>query len=73
MTRKQMKKFAEEIYNCELIHENPSSSLEEKSKAEKQIMKLTNQIMAMKDGISTMFEIDILVQELISKEIKGEN
>lgn len=67
MTQKQMKKLAKEIYNCELIYENESSSTEEKSRAEKRIMQITNQIMAMKDGINTLLEIDILVQELASK------
>lgn len=68
MTRKQMKKLAKEIYNCDLIHESESSSMEEKSRAEKRIMQITNQIMAMKDGINILLEIDILVQELASKD-----
>lgn len=67
MTRKQMKKIAKEIYDCDLIHENASSSMEEKSRAEKRIIQLTNQIMSMKDGINTMLEIDVLVQDLANK------
>lgn len=67
MTRKQMKKLAKEIHDCELIHENDSSSTEEKARAEKRIMQITNQIMAMKDGINILLEIDVLVQELASK------
>lgn len=67
MTRKQMKNLAKEVYNCEMIHEDASSSKEEKIRAEKRLMQLTNQIMALKDGISILLEIDVLVQELASK------
>lgn len=70
MTRKQMKKLAKEICECELIHNDESSSKEEKSRAEDRIMQLSNQVMALHDGINIMLEIDILVQELLSK--KGE-
>lgn len=71
MTRKQMKKLAKEIYDCELIHSSSSSSQEEKSRAEKRIMQLTNQIAALPDGINIMLEVDIMVQQIASnnKEI----
>lgn len=68
MTRKQMKKLAKEIYDCELIHSSEISSIEEKSRAEKRIIQLTNQIMALSDGINIMLEIDIMVQQMASKE-----
>ena len=68
MTRKQMKKIAKEIYDCDLIHENETSSVEEKSRAEKRIMQLTNQIMSMKNGINIMLEIDVMIQDLATKE-----
>lgn len=68
MNRKQMKKLAKQIYDNELIHENASSSQEEKSRAEKEIMRLTNQIMSMKDGINIMLEVDVLIQELAKNE-----
>lgn len=68
MNRKQMKKLAKQIYANELIHENASSSQEEKSRAEKEIMKLTNQIMSMKDGINIMLEVDVMIQELAQNE-----
>lgn len=70
MTRKQMKKLAQQIYDNELIHENASSSQEEKSRAEKKIMQLTSQIMSMKDGINIMLEVDVMVQELANKKHK---
>ncbi len=66
MTRKQMKKFAKEIYECELIHDSEFSSKEEKSKAEDRIMQLSNQIMALNNGMDIMSEIDIMVQELLN-------
>lgn len=65
-----MKDLAKEIYRCETIHEDASSSKEDKIRAEKRLMQLTNQIMALKDGISILLEIDVLVQELASKNNK---
>lgn len=67
MTNKQMKKLAKEIYECELIHADPSSSKEEKSRADDRIMQITNQIMMSKDGVNAMLEIDTLVQDLANK------
>lgn len=64
MTRKQMKKLAKEIYQCELIHENKNSSMEEKNRAEGRIIQITNQILALPDGFNTMLEIDLLVQQM---------
>lgn len=65
MTRKQMKRFADEIYKCELIHQDENSSKEEKAHAEDRIMQLTNQIMALPDGINALLEIDVLVASRI--------
>lgn len=61
MTRKQMKKFANEIYNCELVHQNENASKEDKAHAEDRIIQLTKQIMAFPDGINALLEIDALV------------
>lgn len=68
MTRKQMKKLAKELYQCEQIHQNESSSKEEKSRAENQIMQITNQIMALNDGINILLEIDVMVQDLATQQ-----
>lgn len=68
MTRKQMKKLAKEIYDCEMIHSNESSSKEDKSRATNRIMQITNQIMALHDGINVMLEVDVMVQEMASKK-----
>lgn len=61
MTRKQMNKFAQEIYQCELTHQNENSSKEEKAQAENRIMQLTNQIMCLPDGFNVLMEIDAIV------------
>ena len=66
MTKKQMKKLAKEFYECEQIHQS-SSSKEEKARADKRIMQLTNLIMALPDGINVMLEIDTLVQQLANE------
>lgn len=65
MTRKQMNKFAEEIYQCELIHQDENSSKEEKAHAEDRIIQLTNQIMALPDGINALLEIDAIIASKI--------
>ena len=65
MTRKQMKKFANEIYNCELIHQNENASKEDKAHAEDRIIQLTKQIMAFPDGINALLEIDALIASRI--------
>lgn len=68
MTRKQMKKLAKELYQCEQIHQNESSSKEEKSRTENRIMQITNQIMALNDGINILLEIDVMVQDLATQQ-----
>lgn len=74
MTRKQMKKLAKELYDCELIHSDNSSSLEEKSRAENRVIQITNSVMALKDGINILLEIDGMVQQLVTKnENKGDD
>ena len=65
MTRKQMKRFADEIYKCELIHQDENSSKAAKAHAEDRIMQLTNQIMALPDGINALLEIDALIASKI--------
>lgn len=73
MTRKQMKKFAQEIYKYEQIQQN-TTSYTEKLKAENKIMNLTNDILGEPDGITTMLEIDTMIQELVNKNnMNGEN
>lgn len=68
MTRKQKKDLAKKIYQCEKIHQNPDSSLEEKSRAENKIIQITDEIMELDDGINIMLELDVMVQALVSKE-----
>lgn len=68
MTRKQMKKLAKELYECEQIHQNESSSKEEKSRADNRMIQITNQIMALNDGINIMLEIDTMVQDLATNK-----
>ncbi len=68
MTKKAMKKLAREIYECDLIHDDPATSVEEKSRAEARIMQLTKQIMAMKNGMDILLEVDVLIQELAQKK-----
>lgn len=68
MTHKQMKKYAQEIYECDLIHDNQSSTQEEKTRAANRIMQISRQIMCLKDGLTIMLEIDSMVQSLMEKK-----
>ena len=65
MTRKQMKKLAEEIYRCELTHQSETASKEDKVQAEDKIIQLTNQIMSLPDGINALLEIDAMIASKI--------
>lgn len=67
MNKKQMKKLAQEIYECELIHQNPESSSEQKAQAERKIMELTNKICSSRNGLEIMSNIDELIQDLANK------
>lgn len=72
MTKKQMKKLAREIYQCELIHSSETATKEEKLRAENRLIQITSQIM--EDGLDTMLEIDTMVQGLVNRnfQIKGD-
>lgn len=71
MTRKQIKKFANELAELELIHQT-SSDKEEIMRAEERIMSITNRLMTEPNGLVTMMEIDTLVQEKLDN-INKEN
>ena len=66
MTRKQIKKLANELAELELIHQT-SSDKEEIIRVEKRIMSITNQLMADPNALSTMIEIDEIVQNKLNK------
>ena len=74
MTRKQIRKLAEQITKLELIHRNPDSSKEEKTQAESQIIQLSCMFEQVPGGIEAMFEVDELVQKNIAEyeKKKGE-
>lgn len=65
MTKKQMRKVAQEVYDLNVVHDNPNSSDDEKSRAEKRIISITKQIMCLPRGMETLGEIDALVQQII--------
>lgn len=68
MTRKQKRKIAKEIYECELIHQDMSASKEKRLQADDRIFQITNQIMEMEDGLNLMLELDVMIQELVNKK-----
>lgn len=67
MTKKQIKKLANELAELELIHQT-SSDKEELIRVEKRIISITNQLMADRNALSSMMDIDDLVQKKLNKE-----
>ncbi len=67
MTKKQMRKIAQEVYDQNLIHDNPESSNEEKARAEKRIISITKQVMCLPRYIEILGEIDSMVQQITKK------
>lgn len=71
MTRKQIKKLAQELAELEIIHET-SEKKEEVIRAEKRIMTITSLLSRDPNGLLKLIEVDEMVQEKI-KQIKGED
>ena len=69
MTRKQIKKLANELAELELIHQT-SSDKEEIMRVEKRIMAITNQLATDKNALLTMMEVDELVQKKLNQHNK---
>lgn len=67
MTKKQMRKLAHDIYEQNIIHDDPQSSSEDKARAEKRIISLTQQILTSPRGIEVLEEVDAMIQEIINK------
>lgn len=69
MTKKQMRKIAHDIYEQNVIHDDPNSSQEDKDRAEQRIISLTQQILTSSKarGLEVLDEIDAMIQELINK------
>ena len=68
MTKKQMRKLANEIVELELIHQK-STDEEEKSRAEKRIMEISHKIGGTPEGLEIMMEIDEMVQEKLKNNL----
>lgn len=66
MTRKQIKKFANELAELELIHQS-SQDKDEIMRVEKRIMAITNQLSAEPNALSIMMEVDELVQQKLNQ------
>lgn len=67
MTKRQMRRLANEIYQCELIHRSDSSTPEEKKRADNRVIQITRQIMSLKGsngGLPLLMEIDSMIQKI---------
>lgn len=69
MTRKQIKKLANELAQLELIHQN-SSDKEERLRVEKRILAITGQIMTDPLSLRILSEVDELVQQKLNENNK---
>lgn len=62
-----MNKIADEIAKWELIHRNPESSQEQIREAENNIIRMSNYVAALPNGMDVMMEIDNLLQKKLEK------
>lgn len=62
-----MNKIADEIAKWELIHRNPESSQEQIREAENNIIRMSNYVAALPNGMDIMMEIDNLLQKKLEK------
>ena len=67
MRQKQIYKLADKIADLEIIISNPDISQDEKSKAEKEIMKYAGMLAAMPNGLEAMSQIDSIIQKKLKK------
>ncbi len=67
MTKKQMNKIVDEIAKWELIHRNSESSQEQIREAENNIIRISNYVAALPNGMDIMMEIDSLLQKKLEK------
>lgn len=67
MRQKQIYKLADKIADLEIIISNPDISQDEKSKAEKEIMKYAGMLAAMPNGLEAMSQIDNIIQKKLKK------
>ena len=67
MRQKQIYKLADKIADLEIIVSNPDISQDDKSKAEKEIMKYAGMLAAMPNGLEAMSQIDNIIQKKLKK------
>ena len=70
MTKKQLRKYAHQMCECQNIYENQELPKEDRLKAGKKIENITNQILSLPNGMDILMELDTMVLDLISKEKK---
>ena len=64
MKKKELKNLAQKIAKEERIIQSPTASSEEKSRAEKEIMRLSSHV----DKLEDMIIIDEMIQEILEKK-----
>lgn len=71
MTKKQIRKYANEIIKLEKIHSDTSNDKEMIADAERRILQLTNQISCLPNGLEVLMEIDEIIYSALGD--KGNN
>ena len=69
MTRKQRKKFINELVDLELTLESDNLTSEDRNRIEERIMQITRNF----HGLTEMLEVDEEVQSILIKKHKQEN
>jgi hypothetical protein len=62
-----MRKIANQLYELEMVHQNPETSLTKKAEVEKEICKISNMLACLPNGMEVMEEIDIMLYEKMKK------
>ena len=68
MKQKQIYKIADKIIDLENKVANPDISVEEKTKAEKEIMRYAGMLAALPNGLEVMSQIDAIIQKKLLKK-----
>ena len=72
MNRNEMRKIAKQIFENENICTNASVSEAERKQAQNNIIKLTEKIAALPNGLSIMLEVDVMIQQMANFKNKGD-
>lgn len=63
MTKKQLRKIADEIIQLDKVYNDEESTHEQKARAEKRMSQITNMLMCLPNGLELLDEVDYLISK----------